>query len=207
MSQRPRRRSQAEPALPIPDDVAVIPKGLPAGYGGVLLERGKDYWLDIEGDRGRTYAKTGKVHSAEVNVGVITGLVTGSEASSYSTRIEIATDDEAELVAWCSCPFASDWRLEWCKHAVALLYVAASAMGSDDELSSRFLGLGDEAVVADVEEADLAVTPAHPDDCAAARERIDAVGRVIDPSAARYRTAAAFLRPPESISALFDPGS
>ena len=207
MSQRPRRRSQAEPALSIPEDVAVVPKGLPAGYGGVLMERGKDYWLDIEGDRGRKYAQTGKVHSAEVNVGVITGLVTGSEASSYSTRIEIATDDEAELVAWCSCPFASDWRLEWCKHAVALLYVAASAMGSDDELSSRFLGLGEEAAVAAVEEPDLDGIPADPVDCADARARLDAVAQVIDPSAARYRRAVALLRPPESLSTLFELGS
>jgi len=199
---RPRRRSLDR--LAVPDGVKVGARGPREGAGVGLVKRGEDEWKPVPGERGLELARRGSVFSVEVAEGLALGLVRGSDAKTCSASVEIEDLEVGDLSATCTCPAAEQWPSEWCEHAVALLFVVASAASGDPSIAEWFLGAEDPA---DEPAQALAITVecADAEEVSALQDRLRSID---EPEAAEkpvtYRFAASVLAPPDEVAALFD---
>jgi SWIM zinc finger len=91
--------------------------------------------------RGAELAERGVVSSLDVRAGELRGLVSGSRRESYSVKITTPVTGTApgagSPIRWsCTCP---DWG-DPCKHAVAVMLVAAQRLEEDPDLVATFVG-------------------------------------------------------------------
>lgn len=91
--------------------------------------------------RGAELAERGVVSSLDIRAGELRGLVSGSRRESYSVKITTPVTGTApgagSPIRWsCTCP---DWG-DPCKHAVAVMLVAAQRLEEDSDLAATFVG-------------------------------------------------------------------
>lgn len=113
----------------VPDVLRVNTRTAPTGLGAQLLDAAKSNWYGPRGVRGRSYANLGQVRNVVIDGTSITARVTGSGNSPYRVALLATSADFQGLRASCSCPYGSHAG-NWCKHAVALVYVVAAYLSN-----------------------------------------------------------------------------
>ena len=121
-------------------------KGAVTGVGTSLVRAVQSQASSTGWERGRSYAKKGKVSGVSISDWRIEARVAGSESNSYRVFINTTSVGRAgagelppvSMVGHCTCPAAAKWSV-WCKHIVAVAYVAAAEL-EYASVAARWLG-------------------------------------------------------------------